>query len=283
MLSNIRKHLTPSTGIALIALVFALTGGAFAATNSGSSGNTTTKNGGSSKASDRTLAMIAKAKAKSKTGPRGPAGPAGKTGPAGPAGAPGPAGPQGPQGTPGTNGQNGTPGNPGGNGESVTSKAVPTGNTKCGGLGGVEYTLSSKTTLVCNGQTGFTETLPQDKTEKGDWVLSGVGLPDPAFEGEFGVETTISFPIPLANAPVVHFIQPNEAIPSGCAGSVTNPEAEPGNLCIFAFDSNAGVLLSASAGTGEFGKADLTGSLLYDIAVQAEEMFAKGTWAVTAE
>ena len=32
MLSKIRKHLTPSTGIALIALVFALTGGAFAAT-----------------------------------------------------------------------------------------------------------------------------------------------------------------------------------------------------------------------------------------------------------
>ena len=73
MLSNIRKHLTPSTGIALIALVFALTSGAFAATGGGSPGNTTM--GGSSRASDQTLALISKAKTKAKAGPRAPLAP----------------------------------------------------------------------------------------------------------------------------------------------------------------------------------------------------------------
>ena len=35
MLQRVRKHMNPATAIALLALVFALTGGAFAATGAG--------------------------------------------------------------------------------------------------------------------------------------------------------------------------------------------------------------------------------------------------------
>jgi hypothetical protein len=56
---------------------------------------------------------------------------------------------------------------------------------------------------------------------------------------------SISFPIPLAKAldeEHVHFIGPEEGegeakiklFPAGCKGSVEEPKAEPGNLCVFA-------------------------------------------------
>ena len=94
MLSALRKrvHFGPATAIAFLALVFAITGGAFAATG----GN----GGGSSHAT--LIASAAKAKSKVKVGPRGPAGPAGKNGANGANGAAGPQGPQGPKGENGT-------------------------------------------------------------------------------------------------------------------------------------------------------------------------------------
>jgi hypothetical protein len=127
--------------------------------------------------------------------------------------------------------------------------------------------------------------LPSGKTEKGDWVTSGVGAADPELGGEAAVETAISFPIPLSSAPTeVHIIDPTAQVPTGCAGSVASPEAEPGNLCIFVFKTTAGFLTTATGATGEFGKADATGALLYDaIGKAGEEVFAKGTWAVTAK
>jgi hypothetical protein len=72
MFSALRKHLTPGTFIALIALIFAMTGGAFAASSSGGgSGAKAT----ASVTRGTSVAAAAKSKAKPKAGPRGPAGP----------------------------------------------------------------------------------------------------------------------------------------------------------------------------------------------------------------
>ena len=72
MLSAIRRHLNPGTLIAFVALIFAVTGGAFAA--SGSSGGGTGGKGTARFARTTTLATTAKSKAKpkAKTGPGGP-------------------------------------------------------------------------------------------------------------------------------------------------------------------------------------------------------------------
>jgi collagen triple helix repeat protein len=88
MLSAFRKQVG-SAGliVAVIALIFALAGGAVAASGGG---------GGKATAS-----------AKGKRGPRGPKGPRGPAGPQGPAG---PAGPAGPQGNPGPEGKTGPAG-----------------------------------------------------------------------------------------------------------------------------------------------------------------------------
>jgi hypothetical protein len=132
MFSALRKrlHLTPSTVIASLALVFAMSGGAYAASRYVI---TSTK-----QISPKVLASL-----KGAAGKPGANGAAGATGPAGAgtAGATGPAGPQGPQGILGTNGTNGTNGAPGAKGETgspwtaggtLPAKATETGTWTAG-------------------------------------------------------------------------------------------------------------------------------------------------------
>ena len=140
MFSRIRNrlHLTPSMAIAFVALVLALTGGAFAATPHGGGGATAT-------------AAKSKAKPKAKAGPRGPAGPAGKTGATG---ATGPAGATGPGGAAGAKGETGGAGVQGVQGETgATGPQGPIGDTGVQGPQGEPWTPNN--------------TLPANATEKG--------------------------------------------------------------------------------------------------------------------
>jgi hypothetical protein len=121
MFSAIRKRLrvSPATVIALLALVFAMSGGAFAA---GRYLITSTK-------------QISPKVLKSLAGKAGTGGAPGAQGPAGAVGAAGPGGSQGPAGTPGTPGKEGPPGKNGENGKNGTTgftKTLPTGDTEKG-------------------------------------------------------------------------------------------------------------------------------------------------------
>jgi hypothetical protein len=80
MLNAIRRNLSPPTAIAVLALVFAMSGGAIAAKN------------------DAAGPAEASKQAKNKKQKRGPRGPKGKRGAMGPQGPVGPTGPQGPKG-----------------------------------------------------------------------------------------------------------------------------------------------------------------------------------------
>ncbi len=216
MFQRVRRHLTPGTFIACIALVFAVTGGAFAATGSGGGGG---GSGVKASASVTPAAVVAKAKAKPKpkAGARGPAGPAGKNGASGANGAPGATGPAGAAGAAGGRGEAGAVG--------------PTGPQGPQGEKGE------------SGTTGFTETLPSGKTLKGDWNLTATAT---AAGQRFG--TDVSFDIPLKEAPVeVHYIrasglepiynkttaQEEEVAQPACPGSAVEPEATVGNLCVY--------------------------------------------------
>jgi hypothetical protein len=257
MLSALRKrvHLSPATAIAFLALVFAITGGAFAAT--GGNGG-----GGSSHATFIASAAKSKSKAKVKVGPRGPAGPAGKNGANGANGA---AGAQGPQGASGAKGENGTPGTPGEKGTNgADGKSVQTSEftgTKepsskpCKGAGGSEFEVvgsSAPPTYACNGGGGsgggYPETLPEGKTETGTWsILENLHL----VEGEIVAATTaISFPIPLpepaerAKAAKIEYVQLDESftepLPTGnanCPGLNPTPQAAKGYLCIYSIQA----------------------------------------------
>jgi hypothetical protein len=299
MFRVLRSHITPSGVIAIIALVFAATGGAFAA--SGGGGNAPAKASASTARYTAVVAAKKKAKPTGKPGPRGPAGPkgaTGATGPAGPAGPTGPAGGTGPQGTPGSNGSNGENGKEGVSPSGTEFKA-PTNKGPCTEKqGGVEF-KGANTTSACNGKEGSPwtagGTLPKNSTEKGEWSLSEI-VPEPNL-----LATTISFTIPLAGTleeTHTHFISEHEgegeahpaaAITSGeCKGTYVNPVAASGQLCVFvAFWENAeppAALQLAPDISGLNNQpvgAERTGAQLTIVVPAAGRVYASGSWAVT--
>jgi Collagen triple helix repeat (20 copies) len=253
MFSAIRKHISPTTVVAFMALVFAMTGGAFAASNGSGSGG----RGAKATASTTPLASAAKSKAKPKAGPRGPAGPKGATGATGaagpvgatgPTGATGPAGPQGPAGTNGTNGTNGENGK-----EGAKGKEGPEGT-----FGG--------------------QTLPPGKTLKGHWAASGFGEAGYP-EATSGVAAgAVSYALPLGALPAEHYIPEGVTVlPSGCTGSVIDPGAEPGNLCVFA-ESEFNV---SEKGRGISGESGVNGFTTNGFTAEKGRIVMSGTWAVT--
>jgi hypothetical protein len=238
MFRSVRKRLTYANVAMTLALVLAMTGGAYAA---GRFVITSTK-----QIKPSVLAQL-KGRAGA-AGATGVAGVAGVAGPQGPAGANGKDGAQGPEGKQGQEGKEG--------------KEGPAGTT------------------------GFTKTLPPGRTETGTWILTGVPPGAPAI-----TYTAISFPIPLAGplgASEVHFIKENETAPAGCTGgTVSQPTAEAGNLCIYTtFEEKttnskgtitdpAKLELGASA-NGALLTIGLSGT------AEKEQALAVGTWAVTA-
>jgi hypothetical protein len=241
ILSFIRKQLSVTNVMVVAALIFAMAGGAFAATGSGADS-----------ASHRGHAAN---KHKGKGTSSGERGPRGKQGPAGPAG---PAGEKGATGAPGATGKEGPAGNAGADGQSVTALALKAGEEGCK-EGGVKLTSASGSSTVCNGTKGSAgpegpegalgtagTTLPPEASETGTWSYDFAGAPptEEQIKNEEGgpkpgsIVVSIGFAIPLAaplTAAEVHIVWGNETAPAGCTGgSISTPKAEPGNLCIYA-------------------------------------------------
>lgn len=254
MLSRIRRRFTIANLLATLALLFAMSGGAYAA---GRYLITSTK-----QISPKVLKSL-----KGATGAAGASGAAGVTGAGGPQGAQGPQGPQGPQGSQGPQGPKGE-----------------------------------------NGMTGFTETLPSHKTLKGDWSIVAT-----ASSGGGRLGDAVSFNIPLAEAPTPHYIRVSglepfynestekeeERSPVGCPGSVEDPTAEPGDLCVYAaaelnnHEHFSGYIFPKICSSSSFGppkycfeapaSADKYGFSVFTAAQEEGVVQDAGTWAVTAE
>ena len=259
MFQALRRHLSYSNVAATMALVFALTGGALAASSHGGESSSPAKVSASAGRAAGFTAVTAKKKSKPKS-LRGPAGPAGKNG---------------------TNGTNGAPG--------ATGPAGPTGPAGAGTQGekGVEGKQGSE------GKSGFTKTLPSGETETGQFAFAQEG----AAEGA-ALRVAISFPIPLATTSLPHFIgeeegegEPKAHVPAGCKGTSAKPEAEPGNLCVFAKVLQAAEFkVFIDGGTQSTTATGLTGDTMFFGALHIESApgffetpQAYGTWAVTAE
>jgi hypothetical protein len=271
MISRIRKRVTFANVVMTLALVFAMSGGAYAAKRYVIS-------------STKQISPKVVAQLRGKAGAAGAAGPEGKQGP------------QGPAGKDGANGINGTPGSNGTAGEGVTTKAVPSKVATCAEQGGAEFEVGTVTTLACNGQSGFTKTLPSGDTETGTWGFSTVATASKQL-----AVGAVSFNIPLAAAPnSVHLIpapseheEENEEFPvppAGCTGNVTSPGAAKGNLCVFARRyENAEAyfgsvnFLNPEGGGAEFlNSAGRVGVSVTAQSVATGPLFGLGTWAVTA-
>lgn len=211
----------------------------------------------------------------------------GKTGQPGQAGAPGGAGKD------GANGANGKDGANGSAGKSVAVAPLAVG--ECANeQGGAEFSVGSEVAEACNGEPGSPwtagGTLPVGATETGNYTVtseSGVGAFSALAKGlEF---SAIDFTIPLASElDAAHVVFVNETAPSECenaehpgAASPANPEAESGYLCVF---EKAKVnfaregIVNTDFGSG----AGRTGAFLsYKVETEGEPALALGTWAVT--
>lgn len=255
MFSAIRKHLSPATVVAFMALVFAMTGGAFAASSGSGGGNPPAK---ATASTTLATATAAKAKPKTKAGPRGPAGPAGKNGTNGVNGAPGATGPA------GAKGENGPVGAPGAEGKE--------------GKAGINGTNGK------NGTTGFTKTLPSGETETGSWSAH------PAEGAEAYVPISFNIPLGTEIDPAKVYIvsleeQKNKTAPTACSGTAEAPTAEAGGMCVYVGENYEGHMRLNTvikpygfllAGVGKTG-----GSLV--VTGEQAPAVAYGTWAVTAE
>jgi hypothetical protein len=104
------------------------------------------------------------------------------------------------------------------------------------------------------------------------------------------VATEISFTMPLSKAldgAHVHFVQAGETLEACSGGSVSNPKAAPGNLCVYMGTAPLGLggkitqnlYLIANPATGANG-ASKEGAL---VLVNGEPGLFNGTWAVTDE
>lgn len=171
----------------------------------------------------------------------------------------GPVGPQGPAGAPGAKGDTGAKGDPGATGP--TGKTGPTGP---------------------EGPPGPTETvLLPEQTVKGLWGFAVQSV------GVNRIPVQMNFPLRIEPAP--HFLIGNNLIGAGgvepneeCPGSVEEPEAAPGEFCIYA-DALTGAKLSNFINDPEDWKFDPTAGFLVPFETEPE-VFARGrgTWAATA-
>ena len=168
---------------------------------------------------------------------------------------------------------------------------------------------------MCNGKsgtTGFTATLPEEKTETGTWSVGG----SPG-QGFYRV-TVASFAIPLATGlrgdmtgtgphgepeevegtGDAHFIsiggkeilEGKERTSTACTGNAAEPTAAPGNLCVYATQMENLALYSEAIKTAgalpqaaEPMSVGSTGATaLFGVSDATEPVDATGTWAVTA-
>jgi len=275
MFSMIRKRFTYANVAMTLALVFAMTGGAYAAKHYLI---TNTK-----QISPKVLKQL-----KGKNG---------KNGVNGAQGVAGAAGPQGPAGAAGAKGENGANGSNGSNGVSVTSAVAS--STECK-AGGVKLTSASGTSAVCNGAQGKEgtfggQTLPTGKTLTGVFAAAGSSEAKVGEPGWSRVSTGVSFQLPVPvlgggvlNAAVIH---PGEAEneeeskwaeaikEKHCKGTATNPGAAEGWLCVFVeTQENLSVLAVFPKGSSE----SSMGFTLVGFPAAKGAMTTEGTWAATA-
>jgi len=253
MLSPLRNRFGIPGVISVVALVFAMLGGAYAANNSGDQVASASK-------------RAHKKKSKAKKGPRGPKG---ATGPAGPAGAAGPQGPAGANGNDGAAGSNGTNGSNGAPGTSVSSEEFA--GTKEGHCteGGTKFTAGATKTYACNGEAGAPGNAGADGSPwvagqapvgavlKGTWSIPQYTA---AAENELvPVPLSTGVPIPttltISATGVVPPGPANPSDPAGCTGTAENPtpstaaSALPAGFTIACFYQQAATNLKSGNGS----------------------------------
>lgn len=137
-----------------------------------------------------------------------------------------------------------------------------------------------------------------DKGSPGDpWTLSnglipsgktlrGVFAPAATAESTGDVaQESVSFGFSIGNGanPVTHFIEVGTPTPPECPGTVHNPAAQPGHLCVYeAGDDNVGTYCVFNPVNDACGASAVRGFGVFITAAQPGNFAMQGAWAVTA-
>jgi hypothetical protein len=254
MLSVLRNRFGVPGIISVIALVLAMTGGAWAASKYIIT-------------STKQIKPSVLKSLKGKTGPQGPAGPQGSAGPAGAKGA---------------------DGAPGANGQSVTNTALEPGNEDCP-EGGTEFQVGAGTpSFACTGEPGeqgpegspwVVGAAPTGAEMRGTWALNTNAA------GAESVYAAVSTSVPLGGPIAIAIKAPGSFGPIECAGTVENPlpptnegAPMPSVLCVYAGGSTNVNLEEMSKELG----SSQAGAVLKLKTNEAGPANAFGTWSMYA-
>ena len=127
----------------------------------------------------------------------------------------------------------------------------------------------------------FTDALPAGQTLRGNYMLSQTNA-----SAGTNFHNAIGFGFRLSVAPTVRYINNGTAPPAQCPGTLTNPQASPGNLCIYEASAT-----NVAAGRGACNPesvgcpantASRDGFAVYGAPAGAGAVYMYGSWAVTA-
>lgn len=155
------------------------------------------------------------------------------------------------------------------------------GNRGSAGAQGARGATGAQGVQGVQGPPGpFPGTLPPGKTVRGEYEIDYTITGATAAGGD-----NISFGFTFASAPTPHVILLGDPTPAGCAGgSVTNPQADPGNLCVYESSMNDRSTLSVfQESTGTSGLTDPWGAGVFMFSTAASgTAYSAGTWAATS-
>lgn len=147
----------------------------------------------------------------------------------------------------------------------------PAGSRGVAGAPGTPGASGTAGSSGTNGATGFTSTLPSGKTEIGTFASDLEAQSAPGY-------MPISFNIPLSTAPEIRIIGKKAPSTDECPGSVGDPQATPGFLCIYAGELFTGTLFTFDPAQGA---GDERYGIILGLKPTATSAIAYGTWAVT--
>ncbi len=169
----------------------------------------------------------------------------------------------------------------------ANATTVPLGPSG-GGQKGIAVQADAAATDFIADVNGYYVPRPYTALESGRTLTGTYAIDFPSSSaGQEGI-SAISFPIPLASAPVAvnaNIIPAGGAATTNCPGTSANPTALAGQLCVYeVFQNNISTRCMAKVGSSwSCGLADVFGTTMYATSAGAvTRTVSVGTWAVTA-